>query len=46
VLNNSILARAGLASEQGMSGFAFFRPEINSKEEAAFWRMVCGPIAG
>ncbi len=46
VLNNAILAGAGLASEQGMSGFAFFQPEINKQEEAAFWSMVCGPIAG
>jgi muramoyltetrapeptide carboxypeptidase len=46
VLNNAILAGAGLASEQGMSGFAFFQPEINKQAESAFWRIVSGSVAG
>lgn len=46
VLNNAILAGAGLASEQGMSGFTFFQPEINEQEEEAFWGMVSGKITG
>lgn len=46
VLNNSILAAAGLASVHGVSGFQFFQPDVNVQTETAFWRMVSGPIAG
>jgi muramoyltetrapeptide carboxypeptidase len=47
VLNNSILAAAGLPSVHGISGFQFFGwPTADEPTEAAFWRMVSGPIAG
>ena len=47
VLNNSILAAAGLPSVHGVSGFEFFGwPDIDEPTESAFWRMVSGPIAG
>ncbi len=47
VLNNSILAAAGLPSVHGVSGFQFFGwPDVDGQTETAFWRMVSGPIAG
>jgi muramoyltetrapeptide carboxypeptidase len=47
VLNNSILAAAGLPSVHGVSGFQFFGWPVNDEStESAFWRMVSGPIAG
>jgi muramoyltetrapeptide carboxypeptidase len=47
VLNNSILAWAGLPSVHGVSGFQFFGfGDVDGPTEAAFWRMVSGPIAG
>jgi muramoyltetrapeptide carboxypeptidase len=47
VLNNSILAAAGLPSVHGVSGFQFFGwPHGDEPTESAFWRMVSGPIAG
>jgi muramoyltetrapeptide carboxypeptidase len=47
VLNNSILAAAGLPSVFGVSGFQFFGwPDVDEPTESAFWRMVSGPIAG
>ena len=47
VLNNSILAAAGLPSIHGVSGFQFFGwPDVDDQTETAFWRMVSGPIAG
>jgi muramoyltetrapeptide carboxypeptidase len=47
VLNNSILAAAGLPSVHAVSGFDFFGwPDVDEPTEAAFWRMVSGPIAG
>ncbi len=47
VLNNSILARAGLPSVHGTSGFQFFGyADADEPTETAFWRMVSGPIAG
>ena len=46
VLNNAILAAAGLPSVHGISGFQFFGwPTADEPTEAAFWRMVTGPIA-
>jgi muramoyltetrapeptide carboxypeptidase len=47
VLNNAILAAAGLPSLFGVSGFQFFGwPEVDEPTESGFWRMVSGPIAG
>jgi muramoyltetrapeptide carboxypeptidase len=47
VLNNSILAAAGLPSVHGVSGFQFFGwPDVDEPTETAFWRMVSGPITG
>jgi muramoyltetrapeptide carboxypeptidase len=47
VLNNSLLAAAGLPSVHGVSGFQFFGWEtVDEPTESAFWRMVSGPIAG
>lgn len=47
VLNNSILAAAGVPSVHGVSGFQFFGwAEVDQPTEAAFWRMVSGPVAG
>ena len=46
ILNNSILAAAGLASLHGVTGFQFFQPEIEPGTERAFWAMVSGPVAG
>ncbi len=47
MLSNSILAAAGLPSVHGISGFQFFGwPTADEPTEAAFWRMVSGPIAG
>jgi muramoyltetrapeptide carboxypeptidase len=46
ILNNSILAAAGLASLHGATGFQFFQPEIEPGTERGFWDMVSGPVAG
>ncbi|HEY0718165.1 MAG TPA: LD-carboxypeptidase [Streptosporangiaceae bacterium] len=46
VLNNTILAAAGLATVHGVTGFQFFQPEIEPGTERGFWAMVCGPVAG
>ncbi|MHB1594120.1 MAG: S66 peptidase family protein [Streptosporangiaceae bacterium] len=47
VLNNALLAAAGLPSVHGVSGFQFFGwPDAHVPTETAFWRMVSGPIAG
>ncbi|MGP7996480.1 MAG: S66 peptidase family protein [Streptosporangiaceae bacterium] len=47
VLNNSMLAAAGLPSVHGISGFQFFGwPDADEPTESAFWRMVSGPITG
>jgi len=47
MLNNSILAAAGLPSVFGVSGFQFFGwPDADEPTESAFWRMVSGPVAG
>jgi muramoyltetrapeptide carboxypeptidase len=47
VLSNAFLAAAGLPSVHGVSGFQFFGwPDADEPTEAAFWRMVTGPIAG
>jgi muramoyltetrapeptide carboxypeptidase len=47
VLGNSVLAAAGLPSVHGISGFQFFGwDDADEPTEAAFWRMVTGPIAG
>jgi muramoyltetrapeptide carboxypeptidase len=46
VLNNAILAAAGLPSVHGVSGFQFFGwPDVEEQTETEFWRMVSGPIA-
>lgn len=45
-LSNSILARAGLPSVHGASGYQFFQPEVEPSTEEAFWAMVSGPITG
>lgn len=47
VLNNSILAAAGLPSVHGVSGFEFFGwPDVDEPTASAFWQMVSGPVAG
>lgn len=46
VLGNALLARAGLASLHGPSGYDFFQPAVHEATEAAFWQAVSGPIAG
>lgn len=47
VLNNAILAGAGLPNVFGVSGFQFFAwADVDEPTETAFWRMVTGPIAG
>jgi muramoyltetrapeptide carboxypeptidase len=47
VLNNAIMAAAGLQSVFGVSGFQFFGwPDVDEPTETAFWRMVSGPITG
>lgn len=46
ILNNSLLAAAGLPSVHGTSGFQFFATPTDSWTEAEFWRMVSGSIAG
>jgi muramoyltetrapeptide carboxypeptidase len=47
VLNNALLAAAGLPTVHGVSGFQFFGwPDVDEPTETAFWRMVSGPIAG
>jgi muramoyltetrapeptide carboxypeptidase len=47
VLSNSVLAAAGLPSVHGVTGFQFFGwADTDEPTEAAFWRMVSGPIAG
>lgn len=47
ILNNSILAAAGLPSVHGVSGLQFFDPAMAEPwTEAEFWAMVTGPIAG
>lgn len=47
VLNNSILAAAGLPSVHGVSGIQFFGwADVDEPTETAFWRMVSEPITG
>ena len=47
ILNNALLAAAGLPSVHGVSGFQFFGwPDVDEATESAFWRMVTGPVAG
>lgn len=47
VLNNAILAGAGVPSVHGVSGFQFFGwDEVDGPTEADFWRMVCGSLTG
>lgn len=47
VLNNSLLAAAGLPSVHGVTGIQFFGwAQVDEPTESAFWRMVTGPIAG
>lgn len=47
VLNNSILAGAGLPSVHGISGYQYFGwPDMDEPTETAFWQMVSGPVAG
>ena len=47
VLNNAILAVAGLPSVHGVSGFQFFGwPDVDEQTETNFWGVVSGPIAG
>jgi muramoyltetrapeptide carboxypeptidase len=46
ILNNSILAAAGLASLHGATGFQFFQPEIEPGTERGFWTLASGPVAG
>jgi muramoyltetrapeptide carboxypeptidase len=47
VLNNALLAAAGLPSVHGVSGFQFFGwPDADEPTESAFWQMVTGPVAG
>lgn len=47
MLNNSILAAAGLPSLHGVTGFQFFGwPDADEPTETAFWRMVSGPTTG
>jgi muramoyltetrapeptide carboxypeptidase len=47
VLNNSILAAAGLPSVHGVNGIQFFGwDDVDEPTETAFWRMVSGPLAG
>lgn len=44
ILANAIYQRAGLATLHGPSGFDFFQFMINAETEAAFWRIVSGPV--
>lgn len=46
VLGNALLARAGLTSLHGPSGYDFFQPSVPDTTESAFWQAVGGPIAG
>jgi muramoyltetrapeptide carboxypeptidase len=47
VLNNALLAAAGLPSVHGVSGFQFFGwADVDEPTDTAFWRMVTGPVAG
>src|ERR1700761_7311454 len=46
ILNNAILAAAGLASLHGVTGFQFFQDQIEPGTERGFWAMVSGPAAG
>ena len=46
VLNNAILARAGLATLYGATGFQFFQHEIEPGTERGFWAMLSGPVTG
>lgn len=46
VLNNSILAGAGLATVHGTSGVDFFQKEQEPGTECAFWDMISGPVTG
>jgi muramoyltetrapeptide carboxypeptidase len=46
VLNNAILAAAGLASLHGVTGFQFFQDQIEPGTERGFWAMASGPVAG
>jgi muramoyltetrapeptide carboxypeptidase len=47
VLNLSLLAAAGMPSVHGVSGFQFYGwRDADEPTEAAFWRLVSGPVAG
>ncbi|MGH3932981.1 MAG: S66 peptidase family protein [Pseudonocardiaceae bacterium] len=46
ILSNAIYHHAGLVTLHGPSGYDFFQPDVNSDTEAAFWRIVSGPVAG
>ncbi len=47
VLNNALLAAAGLPSVHGVSGFQFFGwPDGHEPTETAFWQMVTDTITG
>jgi hypothetical protein len=47
VLNNALLAAAGVPSVLGVTGFRVFAwPDADEPTETAFRRMVSGPIAG
>jgi muramoyltetrapeptide carboxypeptidase len=46
-LINAVLARTGLATAHGVTGFQFFNPRMKEpRTEADFWGMVTGPVAG
>jgi muramoyltetrapeptide carboxypeptidase len=45
-LGNALLARAGLVTLHGPSGYDFFQPNVHEATAAAFWQAVSGPIDG
>lgn len=46
ILLNAIVARSGVRTLHGPSGYDFFQPQVNPDTEAAFWRAVTSPLAG
>ncbi len=46
ILGNAIYARTGMLTLHGPSGYDFFQPDVNAATEAAFWRIVTGPVSG
>jgi muramoyltetrapeptide carboxypeptidase len=46
IIGNALLARAGLTSLHGPSGYDFFQRPVNTDTDTAFWHAVSGELQG